>query len=141
MTENDFRPDWVSAPGDTISDILEERNISLANFAEKMGHTRDYMDNLVRGHVMITIEIARKLEKVLGASAAFWMIRESQFREDVARVETGVRGTADTEWLRELPLKDMIKFGWLKAAPRPTDQVKACLRFFDTPDVSAWRKT
>jgi len=44
------------------------------------------------------------------------------------------------EWLSELPLKDMIKFGWLKlSSPSLDEKVSACLHFFDTPDVTAWR--
>ena len=38
MNNNEgFRPDWTSAPGDTIADILQERNISDTGFATLMG--------------------------------------------------------------------------------------------------------
>ncbi len=142
MAENDdFRPDWISAPGDTIADILGERNLSRDEFAQQMGHTPEYVIDLLQGREMITIEIARKLEVVLGASAAFWMIRESQYREDVARVQTEEPSSVNAGWLSELPLKDMIKFGWLKPIPRSASEMAACLRFFDVPDVGAWRET
>jgi len=138
---NDFKPDWISAPGDTMADILEERNLSLVEFAERMGHTPKHVNELLRGRAMITIETARKLEVVLGASAAFWMIRESQYREDVARIQGEEPSSVDAGWLSELPLKDMIRFGWVKPVPRFADEVAACLRFFDVPDVGAWRET
>lgn len=142
MSDNDnFRPDWISAPGDTMADILEERNLSLAEFAERMGQTSKHINELLSGRAMITIETARTLEIVLGASAAFWMIRESQYREDVARLQSEEPGSVEARWLRELPLKDMIKFGWLKPVPGSADKVAACLRFFDVPDVGTWRET
>jgi len=31
--EPEFKPDWVSAPGDTIADILEERGLTVEEFA------------------------------------------------------------------------------------------------------------
>jgi len=142
MLESDnFKPDWISAPGDTMADILEERNLSLAEFAKRMGHTPEDANELLRGRAMITIETARRLEIALGASAAFWMIRESQYREDVARLQPKERGSAEAGWLSELPLKDMIKFEWLKPAPRSAEEVATCLRFFGVPDIEAWRET
>lgn len=88
MTESTFQPDWVSAPGETMTDILEERDLSLIEFAKQMGHPQKYIHDLLHGKAMITIETARKLEVVLGGSAAFWMIRDSQYRKDFARIQT-----------------------------------------------------
>jgi HTH-type transcriptional regulator/antitoxin HigA len=139
--EYTFQPAWVSAPGDTMADILEERNLSLINFAAQMGHTPEHASELIRGRVMITIETARKLEDVLGASAAFWMIRESQYREDVVRLQVEQRGSTDNGWVSEIPVKDMIKFGWLKPSSQPDDTLAACLHFFGVPHVAAWRET
>ena len=34
-----FNPDWVSAPGDTIADILQERGLTVADLAERTGLT------------------------------------------------------------------------------------------------------
>ncbi len=84
--EKDFQPDWISPPGETIAEILEQRNLSPTTFAERIGRTSDEIHGLIRGDEKITIETARKLESVLGASVAFWMIRESQYREDQTRL-------------------------------------------------------
>ena len=139
---NDFRPDWASAPGDTIADILEERDISLAEFAQRMGRTPDDASGLLNGRARITIEVARELEAVLGASAAFWTNREYQYREDLARLERRAPSVAARGWLSELPLKDMIKFGWLEPqSSSVAAQTAACLSFFGVPGVDAWRET
>ncbi len=34
----------------------------------------------------------------------------------------------------------MIKFGWVKPVPRPSDEMSACLRFFDVPNIAAWHQ-
>ena len=57
----DFRPDWVSAPGDTIADILEERNLSPAEFAQRMGYTPERANELLHGRAIISIETARQV--------------------------------------------------------------------------------
>lgn len=141
IENNDFRPDWVSAPGDTVADILEEQNISVGEFAHRMGYTPAQVEEFLHGRTMITIKTARQLEAVIGASAAFWMIRESQYREDVARLKNEAQHTEDKEWLRELPLRDMINFGWIESVTGSNDKVAACLRFFGVPNVGTWRET
>jgi len=131
---DEFVPDWTSAPGDTIADILVERNLSVAEFAGRMGQPIDRTKDLIQGRATITIKIARRLQQVLGASVEFWMSRDFQYREDTARLHG-----ADDEWLRELPIGDMIKFGWLYPAPRLSEEVAASLRFFGLSSVPAWR--
>lgn len=131
----EFKPDWASAPGDTIADILGERGLSVTEFAQSMGYTSDHVTDLLEGRATITIGIARQLERVLGGSVEFWMSRDFRYRQDTARLHA-----TDNEWLTELPVGDMIKFGWLKPVPHPSDEMAACLRFFDVPSVAAWRQ-
>lgn len=131
----EFRPDWVSAPGDTIADILRERSLSDDEFARLIGETPEGTRNLLQGRSTITLEIARRLEYCLGASVEFWMSRDFQYRQDIARIPA-----THKEWLNELPIGDMIKFRWLTPVPHPKDEVAACLDFFGVPSVQAWHK-
>jgi plasmid maintenance system antidote protein VapI/Zn-dependent peptidase ImmA (M78 family) len=130
----DFRPDWLSAPGETILDILNERHLSVSQFASLMRQTADEVENLLEGRVTITLAVARQLSKVLGGSVEFWISRDFQYRDQAARLHVNDEG-----WLSELPLGDMIKYGWLNPVPRPTDEISACLSFFGVADISAWR--
>lgn len=130
----EFRPDWASAPGETISDILAEKGISVGDFAERIGETIEHAQGLLEGRTTITIRTAQALALVLGGSAEFWVSRDYQYREHTARIHT-----ADREWLDELPVSDMIRFGWLQPPPRPSEEVDACLRFFGVPSVATWR--
>ena len=135
----DFRPDWVSPPGETIAQILEQRNLSPMKFAERIGRTSEEVEELISGAEKITIETARKLESVLGASVAFWMIRESQYREDEARLASDIIPDSTEQWLADLPLVDMEKFGWIGPISRSATLTE-CLRFFGVPDFQAWRE-
>lgn len=132
-SSNEFTPDWYSPPGDTIADILHERGLSAEQFADQMGYRTARANNLLDGEEEITAETARKLEVVLGAPARFWMIRELQYREDVSRLCGKAESAVGHAWLKNLPLKDMVKFRWIDA---PT--ITACLHFFDVPNPSAW---
>lgn len=129
-----FRPDWASAPGETIADLLAERDLSIDDFARLMDCTQEEARNLLEGRATISIGIARRLEKALGASVEFWISRDYQFREDISRLHK-----AEQDWLRELPIGDMIRFGWL-SPPHPSNEAAACLGFFGVSSIAAWRQ-
>jgi len=58
-----------------------ERGWSKIEFAECMGFTIKHVDELINGHVSITIEIADHLSRVLGSTSDFWLVREAQYRD------------------------------------------------------------
>lgn len=128
-----FLPDWASPPGATITDILEERGQSIAEFARLMGNSVDHVRQLLNGSVQITGEVADHLADVLGISAGFWLSRECQFREGLARLEK------NEEWLKKFPINDLIKFNWMPRVNSTTDKITACLEFFGVSSVSDWR--
>lgn len=126
-----FQPNWSSSPGNTIYDILEEKNISLKHFANCMNSNMDFVEKLINGQVSINNEIAEKLRLNLGATTDFWVKREEQYRESIER-----NNLIEKSWLKELPIKDMIKLGWIE---KSDDLLKTCLDFFKVPNISSWK--
>jgi HTH-type transcriptional regulator/antitoxin HigA len=135
MSSHEFHPNWASAPGDTILDILSERDITVVEFANRVEESLENIEDLLQGRATITLGVARKLEGVLGASVEFWISRDFQYRQSVDRLHQTNR-----QWLSQFPVGDMIKFGWIKPKPRPSDEVSACLQYFNVPSVSAWHE-
>lgn len=94
MTDADadrpFEPNWYSTPGDTIVDILDEIGMSREEFGRRLDLPpapggAAIADLLLDGRMKITDGIAAQFEEILGPSAEFWIRREEQFREDLAR--------------------------------------------------------
>jgi HTH-type transcriptional regulator/antitoxin HigA len=135
-----FHPDWVSHPGETIADLLEEKGWSQAELAERTGFTRKHINELVTGKTSLTPDAALKLESTLGGSARFWLSREAQFREQTARKALQANLEASAHWLTELPLRDMVRLSWIAKAPTAGAQVAECLRFFGVASIDAWRE-
>ena len=142
MTEQTalFQPDWVSPPGDTIADLLEEKGWSQAEFSQRCGYTTKHASLLINGKASITEDTALKLERVLGGSARFWLVREAQYRETIARQEEIAALEAQADWLKQLPLTDMIKFDWIRKFSNKGQQVAECLQFFGVSSVDVWKK-
>ena len=141
MTEpRAFAPDWVSAPGETIEDLLEERDWTQAELARRADFTRKHVNELVNGRAAITPDTAFRLEAVFGAPAGFWLAREAQYRETLGRSRNRAAMRSEVSWLQELPLAHMIEHGWVQSAEKPEERVAECLRFFGVASVEVWRR-
>ncbi len=136
----DFAPDWVVLPGQIIADRLELLGWTQRDLAVRTGYTFKHINLLINGKVSITEETAIKLEMVLGSSAQFWLNLESQCREHIARIEASKQLSQDVDWLSELPVADMKKFGWVKSIADKIQMVQECLTYFGVASVSAWRE-
>lgn len=134
-----FSPDWISTPGDTILDLLEERGWKQTEFAERIGFSPKHVSQLINGRSAITEDAAIKLERVLGSSARFWMNRESQYREALAREAELAELENDVEWLKEIPVKHMVDCQWMRKCKNKAEQVAEALKFFGVASVEAWR--
>jgi HTH-type transcriptional regulator / antitoxin HigA len=137
MTEKGFTPNWASPPGETIADILKERKLHLSKFARQLGMPNDAIQNLLVGRLTMTLETALKLEKTLGSTAAFWMVRESQYRQDLRRIGHDNSVIDERLWLQQMPVREMKRLGWLSTRSSETEK-EACLEFFGVPDVPTW---
>lgn len=140
MTET-FEPNWVSPPGDTVEDLLEERGWSHAELAERTGFTRKHVNELLKGRATITPEAASRLSTVLGGPVRFWLTREAHYRAALERQQQLDALKEHTGWLTELPVAWLVKQGWLRKRSTRAEQVQECLRYFGVASVDTWRET
>ena len=73
--KNEYKPDWVVPPGETIREILVEE------CANRMELTVDQAEDLLCGKLEITEQIAEKLSIEYGSTKTFWMNLERNYRE------------------------------------------------------------
>ena len=76
---NEYVPTDVSAPGETLREILTERGISQADLADRMGRPKKTINEIMNGKAAITPQTALELELVLRIPAEFWIARERDF--------------------------------------------------------------
>ena len=113
------------------------------SLAKLLSHFREDATavRVARTAVLTAADAALRLEAVLGEPVSFWLRREAQYREALARRAALKEASAHLEWLRELPLSWMVKQGWVRRLSRKVEQVEECLRFFGVASVTAWRNT
>ncbi len=132
------KPDWMSPPGHTILSILEERELTVEDFARHIGRTAAVAQRILDGAHEIDPSLATQLAGALGASQTFWLSREHDYRASIAPPEN-VTVTSLGELVSRLPLSDMQKFGWIKKRLTKEEQVADCLTFFGVSSLAQWQ--
>lgn len=94
MTDQTFTPDYNRPPGTTIRDLIEDRKMSATQLSELTGLSQETVEQLLTGNVLLTDDIATRLETALGVSASFWVRREAMYRE---RLMTRAEQSSDAE--------------------------------------------
>ncbi len=136
-----FQPDWASPPGETISRVIAQRGVSLEGLAKGLDISVHHAHGLIEGTTKIDDALAKRLADFLGATRKFWLAREMNYRSDVEHIRSisGDEDTAKRLWYRQLPARDMAKFGWVELRGDPIEKADAMLKFFGVQSVASWQ--
>ncbi|NOT60878.1 MAG: HigA family addiction module antidote protein [Acidobacteria bacterium] len=137
--QNTYRPDYVSPPGETLQETLDALGMSQAAFAQRTGRPKKTINEIIRGKATITPETALQFEKVLGLSASFWMRRESNYREALARQQEQLALAKQADILKRFPLREMKRRGFLPTTASPVQQLDLLLKFFGVASAEQLR--
>jgi addiction module HigA family antidote len=132
----EYHPDYVSSPGETL---LETIGMSQAELAKRMGRPIKTINEIIQKKAAITAETALQLEQVLNIPASFWLNREQQYRESLARLAEEQCLNNWVGWLKEIPIRSMMNRGWIPACANKSQQVLEALKFFGVASPDAWR--
>jgi addiction module HigA family antidote len=127
------------APGETLAETLETLGMTQAELAERMGRPLKTINEIVAGKAAITSGTALQLEKVLSVPASFWTNHERIYRDTLARHRETDELEQQLGWLKTMPVKAMVRAGWIVAAAEPVAQLRIVLSFFGVAGVEEWR--
>ncbi len=81
---NEYQPDVVSPPGDTLKEIMLERGLT-PQIVAVWGRCMEKAVTAIIDGKKINRGMALNLERALGIPALFWLNRERQYREYLKR--------------------------------------------------------
>lgn len=101
--------DYIIHPGETIGDILIEREMTQAELANRTGVTAAYVCNVIAGKKDISAKFALALEYALGVPKSFWINLQANY--DAELLEANVLDTiTEDEKVARDSLKDVAKY-------------------------------
>lgn len=134
-----FSPDYAVLPGETVQEVIESLGIPQSELAERTGRPKKTINEIINGKAAITPETALQFERVLGVPASFWNSLEQNYRAALARNAERERLEQQTGWLKELPVKELVRSGWIPYRDSAVEQLEELLSYFGVASVDAWR--
>ncbi len=128
----------ATPPGATIKEQLLNRGMNQKEFAARMGMSEKHISKLIHGEVQLIIDMARRLEMVLGVPAQFWCNLESIYREKIAKVNEENSMNEDIEIARKIPYKEMAKIGWVDDTSKWQERVINLRKYFEVAQLEFW---
>lgn len=127
---------YAFPPGDTIVELLEDRNMSQKELAARMNMSEKHISKLINGDVILTPETALKLDYVFGGGMKFWLNLEARYREDLLTVNQENQMDIDIALIKGLPYKELVKLNWIEDAQKSQDKVINLRKFFEVIELS-----
>lgn len=134
-----IRPAQVFPPGYFIKDQLEQRQWSQNELAEVLGITPRHLSQVMNGESPLSYDLAIQLGQVFDTSAQLWSnlylsyaLWQEEQEEEVS--ETEVKAGI----YERMPIRDMVKKGWLKEPKSVADLEQQVAKFWgrDAADLS-----
>ena len=137
--KNQYFPQTISHPGETLEEKLEEMDMGPKEFAVRTGKPEKTIIAVIKGESSITADMAVIFESVTKIPAHFWLNSQRLYDEFLAREKRKEMIAQSEVWARRFPLSTMIKKGWLDACSSIEEKTSALLSFFSISTPDAWQ--
>jgi len=139
MKRKPFTPQVSYHPGVTLTEKLEELGMSVKEFAVRTAKPEKTIIAVLKGNSSLTPDMAVAFESVTGIPAHFWMQKQQNYNEYVARQKREKSIEESLAWGKQFPLAAMIKRGWLTPENNSVmAKIIALFSFFAVSSKEAW---
>lgn len=133
-----FEPDYAVPPGRTLLETIQTLGLEQKELSQRTGYSEKHISQIVRGKDKISPEAALRFEQVTGVPARLWNQLESQYQEQLAKLNAAQQQALHLDWLESLPYKELAKRGVIAACDNKIEYLQAMLSFFRVATVEAW---
>ncbi len=135
---NQYHPQIVFHPGETLAEKLAELKMGPKEFAVRTGKPEKTVIAILKGKSSLTPEMAVQFEHVLKIPAHFWLNMQRHYDEFIAREAQKERLQTSIKWAKKFPIADMVKKGWIPPRTTLEEKTAELLAFFRISHHKAW---
>lgn len=136
--QNQYFPQSVSYPGETLEEKLQEIGMGPKEFAIRTGKPEKTITAVLNGTSSITSDMAIQFENVLNIPAHFWLNNQLSYDEYNARIKRQSEIAGAIVWANRFPFGQMAKYGWVKTSRIAEEKVEILFKFFGVASQTAW---
>jgi addiction module HigA family antidote len=137
-TLTQYYPQSVSHPSTTLSEILLENKMGAKEFAIRTGKPEKTISDVLNGKSNITSEMAILFEQVLKTPAHFWVNRQRNYDEYLARIAYQKTIEEGIEWSKNFPYAKMASFGWVEPTLKKEAKVINLFDYFQVSNTKGY---
>ncbi|MGB2803431.1 MAG: HigA family addiction module antitoxin [Candidatus Zixiibacteriota bacterium] len=134
-----YKPDYAVHPGEYLEEVLEVREIKKREMSERLGISVKHLSQIINRQASVTADMAIQLEKALSISANIWNNLNANYALFEARAKETQELSKHLKWIKEFPVKDLKKLGFLPSTRDPKSILESLLRFFGTSSPEKWQ--
>jgi HTH-type transcriptional regulator/antitoxin HigA len=123
--------DYLVPAGLYLKEALEERNMTQAELAERMGRPAQVVSEIINDKKEITEETAFELATVLGMPAHVWLNLQATYRLGIQREKFVATAEEQADLAAKYPYNDLAKLGLVAKTRNPIEKVQSLLAFFN----------
>ena len=138
QTSNTYDPDYAVHPGTYLEEIVEARELSQKDLAERCGMSEKQISQIINGKALISTQTALSLEKALGVSADIWNNMSAFYGLFLAKKGEQEAIRANPDWIKRFPTSELKKQGQLSPTTDTVKLTDEVLSFFGVSSISVW---
>jgi addiction module HigA family antidote len=139
-TLNEYYPQEILHPCETLNEKLEEMGMSRKEFALRTGKPEKTIIAVLKGESSITSEMAVMFENITKIPAHFWLNKQARYNEYKARLKRKDDVEQAEEWTRSFPYAEMAKNNWVPQTRKIEEKTINLFEFFAVSTHNAWNK-
>lgn len=122
-------------PGYYVADIIEDMEISQAEFATRMGTTTKTLSKLINGQANISNDLAKKLSVMLGTGVDVWQNLQNTYDQKLIEIQQMKDFDEQTEVAKQIDYKYFVEVVGLPATREIKEKVANLCKFFKVSDL------
>lgn len=95
-------------PGYYIKEIVDDSGLTQEDFAKRLDTTPKNLSLLIRGEQSLSVDMAMKLSRMLGTSAAYWLHLQNAYDELITEFKS------DEEFVTERVVFESLDYGYFR---------------------------
>ena len=122
-------------PGYYIADIIEDMEISQAEFAARLGTTAKTLSQLLNGQANISNELAKKLSVMMGTSAEVWQRLQNTYDQKLIEIQQAKDFDAQKEVMKQIDYRYFVDIVGLPKTKIIEEKIVYLCSFFKVSDL------
>lgn len=137
---NGLLSDYIFHPGDTLNEVLGDRNMTQSELALRTGVSNKHISTIISGKKDISVSFAKKLEYALSINASFWLNLQTKYDQEMYEYkEANLVSKEEIKIIKE-QLKEVVKDfetnGWISKKDSDIDLVIEFRRILCVSDLT-----